>query len=74
MTRRRNIREIVRGGASLRECRCSQRARKELDGWPASRASVPAWPDLELDELIHRMLTERNIAYAPLIITLRSAH
>ena len=40
---------------------------------PASDAE-PAWPELELDDLLHRIVVESNIAHAPLIATLRGAH
>jgi hypothetical protein len=32
------------------------------------------WPGLSLDELTHRIVVESNLAYAPLIATLRVAH
>jgi len=31
----------------------------------------PAWPGLELDELVHRIVVESNVAHAPLIAVLR---
>jgi predicted ATPase/DNA-binding SARP family transcriptional activator len=37
-------------------------------------SDVPhAWPGLELDELVHRIVVERNVAYGPLIAALRRA-
>ena len=33
----------------------------------------PVWPGLELDELLHRVVVESSIGYAPLIATMRGA-
>jgi predicted ATPase/DNA-binding SARP family transcriptional activator len=32
-----------------------------------------AWPGLELDELVHRIVVERNVSYGPLVAALRRA-
>lgn len=48
--------------------------RARLAQWrPAASAKSPL-PELELDELVHRIVVENNIAHAPLIATLRGAH
>ncbi|HTT11028.1 MAG TPA: tetratricopeptide repeat protein [Burkholderiaceae bacterium] len=39
---------------------------------PAGDAG-PAWPGLELEELLHRVVAESGVAYAPLIALLRGA-
>jgi len=31
----------------------------------------PAWPDIALDELLHRVVAERVLAHAPLIAALQ---
>ena len=53
----------------------AQRAeiRARLAQFPATANAEPAWPglELELDELVHRIVVESNIAYAPLIAALR---
>jgi DNA-binding SARP family transcriptional activator/tetratricopeptide (TPR) repeat protein len=45
--------------------------RARLDKLPASEHAEPPWPKLELDDLLHRIVVESNIAHAPLIATLR---
>ena len=45
--------------------------RRRLETRPAVANSAPDWPGLELDDLLHRIVVERNIAHAPLIATLR---
>jgi hypothetical protein len=44
--------------------------RARLDTWPGAATAVPAWTGMELDELIHRIVAESSVAYAPLIATL----
>ncbi len=47
--------------------------RARLAQWhPAARA-MSAWPGIELDELVHRIVVERDLAHAPLIAALRGA-
>ena len=49
--------------------------RRRLETLPASeRMPTPPWPKLELDDLLHRIVVESNVAHAPLIATLRGAH
>ena len=45
--------------------------RRRLETLPAAANAAPAWPELELDDLLHRIVVESNIAHAPLIATLR---
>jgi tetratricopeptide (TPR) repeat protein len=45
--------------------------RARLDKLPPSTGAEPAWHGLELDDLLHRVVVESNIAHAPLIATLR---
>ena len=45
--------------------------RTRLAKLPASANVEPVWPGLELDDLLHRIVVESNIAHAPLIATLR---
>jgi hypothetical protein len=47
--------------------------RTRLDTLSASASAEPAWPGLELDDLLHRIIVESNIAYAPLVAALRGA-
>jgi len=49
----------------------SEGLRKRLDGWSAGAPALPAWPGLELDELVHRIVAETPAAHAPLIALLR---
>ena len=44
--------------------------RARLDTWPGTATAPPAWTGMELDELIHRIVAESSVAYAPLIATL----
>lgn len=46
--------------------------RARLAQRPAAK-EPPAWPGLELGELVHRIVVESAIAHAPLIALLRSA-
>ena len=46
---------------------------RRLSELPASASAESAWPELELDELLHRIVVESKIAHAPLIATLRGA-
>ena len=48
--------------------------RRRLETLPAAVNATPAWPKLELDDLLHRIVVESNVAHAPLIDTLRGAH
>ena len=48
--------------------------RRRLETLPAAANATPAWPGLELDDLLHRIVVESNLAHAPLIATLRGAH
>ena len=48
--------------------------RRRLETLPAVVNATPAWPKLELDDLLHRIVVESNVAHAPLIDTLRGAH
>jgi hypothetical protein len=45
--------------------------RRRLGTLPAVVNATPAWPGLELDDLLHRIVVESNAAHAPLIATLR---
>jgi tetratricopeptide (TPR) repeat protein len=49
--------------------------RARLADWPmdAGADAKPVWPGLELDELVHRIVVESNLAHAPLIAALRGA-
>jgi hypothetical protein len=47
--------------------------RRRLETLPAGVNATPAWPGLELDDLLHRIVVESNVAHAPLIATLRGA-
>ena len=47
--------------------------RTRLAMLPAASDAEPAWPGLELDDLLHRIVVESNQAYAPLIASLRNA-
>jgi tetratricopeptide (TPR) repeat protein len=53
----------------------AQRAeiRERLAQWRPAASAASAWPGLELDELVHRIVVESNIAHAALIATLRGA-
>jgi tetratricopeptide (TPR) repeat protein len=42
--------------------------------FPAATPSEPSWPGLSLDEVVHRIVVEADIAYGPLIASLRGAH
>ena len=48
-------------------------ARARLAQWSRPAGAAPAWPGMELDELVHRIIVETGIAHAPLIATLRAA-
>ena len=48
--------------------------RRRLETLPAVVNATPPWPGLELDDLLHRIVVESNVAHAPLIATLRGAH
>ena len=48
--------------------------RRRLETLPAVVNATPPWPKLELDDLLHRIVVESNVAHAPLIDTLRGAH
>lgn len=48
--------------------------RRYLQRLSATDEGQMAWPGLSLDELTHRIVVETNLAYAPLIATLRVAH
>jgi len=48
--------------------------RARLGKLPASEHAEPPWPKLELDDLLHRIVVESNVAHAPLIDTLRGVH
>jgi len=43
-----------------------------LAPWPAPE-SLPPWPGLTLDELLHRIVVETDSAHTPLIALLRGA-
>jgi predicted ATPase/DNA-binding SARP family transcriptional activator len=47
--------------------------RRRLETLPAAVNATPPWPKLELDDLLHRIVVESNVAHAPLIDTLRGA-
>jgi predicted ATPase/DNA-binding SARP family transcriptional activator/Tfp pilus assembly protein PilF len=40
---------------------------------PESSGAAPPWPGIELDELVHRIVVESDLAYAPLIAALRGS-
>jgi hypothetical protein len=48
-------------------------ARERLAKWGAVDAPEPAWPGIELGELIHRIVVETDAAHAPLIASIRRA-
>jgi len=48
--------------------------RARLTQWPESAGAAPAWPGLELSELVNRIVVETEVAHAPLIAALRGAH
>ena len=48
--------------------------RARLAQWQSAASAESPWPALELDELVHRIVVESNIAHAPLIAALRGAH
>ena len=48
-------------------------ARERLAKWGAVDAPEPAWPGIELGELIHRIVVETDAAHAPLIASIRGA-
>ncbi len=45
--------------------------RARLGKLAASASTEPDWPGLELDDLLHRIVVENNLAHAPLIALLR---
>ena len=45
--------------------------RARLGALPKDVSAKPAWPELELDDLLRRIVVEADIAHAPLIATLR---
>jgi predicted ATPase len=47
--------------------------REQLGKLAASESAELAWPGLELDDLLHRIVVESNIAHSPLIALLRGA-
>ena len=47
--------------------------RTRLDTFPASASAEPVWPGMELDDLLHRIVVESKIGYAPLVAKLRGA-
>ena len=47
--------------------------RRRLGSCRSQCSAESAWPELELDELLHRIVVESKIAHAPLIATLRDA-
>jgi predicted ATPase/DNA-binding SARP family transcriptional activator len=49
-------------------------AGEHLARLPAATGPVPAWPGLDLDELVHRIAGEAPLAHAPLIAALRGLH
>jgi hypothetical protein len=40
---------------------------------PAESGTLPSWPGLSLDEVVHRIVVEADIAYGPLIAALHGA-
>jgi ATP/maltotriose-dependent transcriptional regulator MalT len=48
--------------------------RRCLQRLPTTEEAPMPWPGLSLEELTHRIVVETDIAYAPLIATLRGAH
>jgi tetratricopeptide (TPR) repeat protein len=48
--------------------------RARLAKWPLEAGAEPAWPGLELDELVHRIVAEAAESHAPLIAGLRGGH
>ena len=48
--------------------------RARLTQWPECAGAAPAWPGLELSELVNRIVVETEVAHAPLIAALRGAH
>jgi len=47
-----------------------EEARREREAWPAPARELD-WPGITLDELANRIVNETNLAYAPLIASLR---
>jgi predicted ATPase/DNA-binding SARP family transcriptional activator/Tfp pilus assembly protein PilF len=47
--------------------------RTRLAQWPPSADGASAWPGVGLDDLLHRIVVEADIAHAPLIAVLRGA-
>lgn len=47
--------------------------RARLAQWRPAANAVPAWPGIELDELVHRIVVETDIAHSSLISVLRRA-
>ncbi len=45
--------------------------RTRLGNLPAGTGEYLPWPGLELEELLHRVVVESSLGYAPLIATLR---
>lgn len=45
--------------------------RARLAKWHPADSRPRSWPELELDELVHRIVVESDLAYAPLIASLR---
>jgi hypothetical protein len=50
-----------------------EEARARMAQWSTDTITDPAWPKLELKELVDRIIVESNRAYAPLIAALRGA-
>ena len=48
-------------------------SRERLAQLRATVDAEPAWPGIELDELIDRITVETDVAYSPLIASLRGA-
>ena len=68
--------QIMAFAAAHPSASAAQRAeiRARLAQWHLAASAQSAWPGLELDELVHRIVVESNIAHAPLIATLRGVH
>ena len=47
------------------------RSARRLEKLPASDTPSRTGPEVELDDLLHRIVVESNVAHAPLIATLR---
>ena len=50
-----------------------QELQAQLARWGGTPDTAATWPTIDLDELLHRIVVESDVAYAPLIAALRGA-